>query len=155
DVFCDLPYRLVVFHDSLLPKYRGFAPVATAMIKGETEFGVSVLYATDNVDDGDIIHQARIHIGFETYLAEAIELIGKLYCEPALKLCGYIRTGTIAAKPQDHTRATYSIWRSAEDCAIDWGKPAREIYNLIRAVSQPYPGAYSMLNGARVRIWRS
>src|SRR5262249_46613483 len=108
-VFDNLPHKLIVFHDSLLPKYRGFAPVVTGMIKGETEFGASVLYATDNIDDGDIIHQARIHIGSEVYINDAIEQIGRLYCAAAVKLCAAMRAGPVAAYPQDHSRATYSI----------------------------------------------
>jgi len=153
-VFGNLPHRLIVFHDSLLPRYRGFAPVVTGMIKGETEFGVSVLYAADNIDDGDIIHQARVDIGSEVYINEAIDQIGQLYRAAAAELCASLRGGAIAAYPQDHSKATYSIWRNAEDCAIDWSKPAIEIYNLIRAVSHPYPGAFSILGGKLVRIWR-
>src|SRR5262245_15261635 len=153
-VFDNLSHRLIVFHDSLLPKYRGFAPVATGMIIGETEFGISVLYATDNIDDGDVIHQACVHIASEVYLEEAIERIGQLYCEAAAKLCADMRAGTIAVYPQDHSRATYSIWRNADDCAIDWSRPALEIYNLVRAVSHPYPGAFSTLGGKLARIWR-
>jgi len=154
-VWTRLPDRLVVFHDSLLPRYRGFAPVATGMIKGEDEFGVSVIYGGDGVDDGDIIIQAGTHLGPEVYMGEAIERIGELYCEAAGALVLKMKSGAIKAQRQDGSKATYAIWRGPEDCRIEWRKSAREIYNLIRAVSYPYPGAFSYLRGKRIRIWRS
>ncbi len=155
DVWSALPDRLVVFHDSLLPKYRGFAPVASGMINGEHEFGVSVLYAGEGIDDGDLIHQARIHLGDEIYIGEAIERVGELYCDAALQFINDLVSGTIDAQPQLASEATYSIWRNADDGRIDWGRPAREIYNLIRAMSYPYPGAHSYVGERRVSIWRS
>lgn len=155
DVWTQLPDRLVVFHDSLLPRYRGFSPVATGMIKGDEEFGVSVIYGGDGIDDGDIILQLGTHLGPEVYMAEAIERIGELYCDAAGTLLLKMKSGAIKARRQDGSKATYAIWRGPEDCRIDWRKSAREIYDLIRAVSHPYPGAFSYLGGRRIRVWQS
>lgn len=151
----NLAHRLIVFHDSLLPRYRGFAPVATGMIKGDTDFGVSVLYAGEGVDDGDILLQKQLTLGKNVYMAEAIERMSDLYGDAAIELCDRMCGGSLRPKPQEHELATYSIWRGLEDCRIEWTKTAEEIHDLIRAVSKPYPGAYSSLDGQCVKIWRA
>jgi methionyl-tRNA formyltransferase len=145
--------KIIIFHDSLLPKYRGFCPVSTAIIKGKDELGISVLYATKEFDEGDIILQKRCKIDNTTYIKDAIRIIGDLYCEAALELIGMIRDNKINTKKQDNSLATYSIWRNPEDCKINWNESAKQIYNLIRAVSYPYLGAYTILNGEKIRIW--
>ena len=154
-VYSGLPHKLIIFHDSLLPRYRGFAPVATGMINGEEEFGVSVIYAGNGIDDGDVILQKKIHLGSDIYISEAIEKICELYCDAAITLVSDLKSGTVKTKPQNEAKATYSIWRSADDCWIDWRKPAMDVYNLIRAVSHPYPGAFAYLKGKKMYVWQS
>jgi len=155
DNWSGLPYKLIVFHDSLLPRYRGFAPLATGLIKGETEFGLSVIYAGAAIDDGPILLQEKTHLGEEVYIQQAISRLSQLYCAAALRLVQGLAAGELVARPQDEDKATYSIWRNADDCAIDWRCAARQIYNLIRAVGPPYPGAFSHLDGKRVNVLRS
>ncbi len=155
DYWRSLPNRLIVFHDSLLPRYRGFAPVATGMIKGDTEFGLSVLFAGEGIDDGDLILQKSMTIGKQAYMADAIDIIGQAYADAAVELCDRMDDGPVPSLPQDHGQATYSIWRGPEDCRIDWRQSAEEIRDLIRAVSSPLPGAFTLLGGAPLRVWRA
>jgi methionyl-tRNA formyltransferase len=155
EIWSGLPDKLIVFHDSILPRYRGFAPLATGIMNGEEEFGVSVIYAGEGRDDGDVILQKRVHIGSDVYLREAMERIGGLCCEAAAALLKHMKSGTIRGEKQDPSKATYSIWRGPDDCRIDWKKSAREIYDFIRAVSHPYPGAFSYSCGKKIRIWKS
>ncbi len=146
---------LIVFHASLLPKYRGFAPVNWPLINGEEKTGVTMFYAAEEVDAGDIIDQRERLITDEddastidSWLNQTVEEM----LEENLKLLAEGRAPRI---PQDHTQATYCIWRSPEDGHIDWNQPARTIFNLIRGLASPYPGAYSMLEDGRKVIIRS
>jgi len=147
--------KIIVFHDGLLPKYRGFCPLATAILKGETEVGVSVIYASEEIDEGDIILQKKTMIDNSVYLHEAISILSKLYCECAQSLVDAINIGNIRAIKQDHSRASYCIWRNPDDNKINWNKPAESIYNLIRASGPPYFGAYTKIDGEIVRVWRA
>lgn len=135
-------YGLVVFHDSLLPKYRGFAPTPTAIICGEKKVGVSALIASDKVDEGDIILQREIDVEDHEYISAIIKKEAIIYGDMIIEIIEMARKNTITLKKQDHSLATYSIWRDVCDCKIDWNKSSFEIRNFIRAISAPYPGAY-------------
>jgi methionyl-tRNA formyltransferase len=144
---------LVVFHASLLPKYRGFAPVNWPLINGERETGVSMFYAAEEMDAGDIIEQRSRAINdaddagtIDAWLNETVE---QMLEENLPRLA----SGTAPRTPQEHSRATYAIWRDPEDGRIGWGRPTREVFNLIRGLASPYPGAFSMLEGRRLIIW--
>jgi methionyl-tRNA formyltransferase len=144
---------LVVFHASLLPKYRGFAPVNWPLINGERETGVTMFYAAEEVDAGDIIEQRAREITDEddagTLDAWLNETVERMLEENLPRLAD----GTAPRVPQDHSRATYAIWRSPEDGRIDWGRPTREVFNLVRGLASPYPGAFSVLEGRKLVIW--
>jgi methionyl-tRNA formyltransferase len=151
-----LEHKIIIMHDSILPKYRGFAPVPTAIINGENELGVSVLYASDKIDEGPIISQKTITISEDEYVRDVIDRITGLYTILVVELLEKILSGdNITATPQDHSKATYSIWRNPEDSQINWDASSKEIYNLIRAVGYPYSGAFSYLGDRKVHIWRS
>jgi methionyl-tRNA formyltransferase len=144
---------LVVFHASLLPKYRGFAPVNWPLINGESETGVTMFYAAEEMDAGDIIEQRSRAITDDTdagtidaWLNETVE---RMLEENLPRLA----SGTAPRIAQDHSQATYAIWRDPEDGRIDWNRPTREVFNLIRGLASPYPGAYSLLEGRRLTIW--
>jgi len=144
---------LIVFHASMLPKYRGFAPVNWPLINGERETGVTMFYAADEMDAGDIIEQRAREITDDTdagtldaWLNETVE---SMLEENLPKLAD----GTASRSPQDHTQATYAIWRSPEDGRIDWSQTTRTVFNLIRGLASPYPGAFSMLEGRKLFIW--
>ena len=150
-----LKYPIIVFHDSLLPKYRGFAPTPTAIICGDESVGATALFASNEVDQGDTIWQKEIPITPDDYIQEVIDKQSVAYFEGFLNILEQMNTGAITSWPQDESQATYSIWRSPEDCKIDWSKPTKEIYNLIRAVGMPYPGAFTHYKNEKIIILRA
>jgi methionyl-tRNA formyltransferase len=132
--------EVVIAHDSLLPKYRGFAPLPTALINGEPEVGVTVLYAADEVDAGDILFQESLSVTSDDTIASLTERITPLY---ERGIISYLR-GELTRTPQDHDQATYSIWRDDQDYWIDWNWSAEKIERSIRALGTPYAGARTL-----------
>lgn len=147
--------KLIVFHDSLLPRYRGFAPTPTAIICGEREIGVTALFATNIVDQGDIVMQRSVIIPQDMYIADIIKKQSELCADMLESLIEQMEQGTLVSCQQDEKEATYSIWRNSEDCHIDWKKPALDIYNFVRALGKPYPGAYAYLEDRKIEIVRT
>lgn len=145
-----MKYSLFIFHDSLLPTYRGFAPTPTAIMCGETTLGVSFVVATDEVDKGNIVLQKTYEINDEENIADAIEKQSKLYSQMLLEVVENFDHMDLTGRAQDESMASYSIWRDLQDCHIDWSLSAIEIKNMVRALSNPYPGAYSMLGDEKV-----
>lgn len=146
---------LIVFHDSLLPQYRGFAPTPTAIICGEEKVGVTALFATETVDQGEIILQRHLLVSSDMYMNEIIEEQSHLYACMLEAIITQMEENILSSYPQDESKATYSIWRNPEDCHINWNRPAREVYNFIRALGTPYPGAFSFLNTKKIKINRA
>jgi len=148
-----LPKGVAGIHASLLPKYRGGAPLVWAMIHGERETGVSLFHIDSGIDTGDIIAQARIPIGpqdtIKTIYAQAIRLAVEL----AVENVPQIAAGKASRRPQDHSLATQFPQRSPEDGLIDWSQDPQRIRDFIRALTKPYPGAFTYINGRRVTIW--
>ncbi len=144
--------RMIVFHDSLLPKYRGFAPVVTAMINGEDKVGVSAIFAEDEVDAGDIIEQKSMPLDEDIYIKEVIDRISVLYEDLCMDILDKMQKGCLEGKAQSAEEATFSIWRDEEDYRIDWDKDAGYIYTFIRAVGDPYKGAFTCMDGKNIRI---
>jgi UDP-4-amino-4-deoxy-L-arabinose formyltransferase/UDP-glucuronic acid dehydrogenase (UDP-4-keto-hexauronic acid decarboxylating) len=140
-------------HGSLLPKYRGRAPVNWVLVNGETETGVTLHFMTEKPDAGDIVGQAAVPIAFED---TALTLFGKMEAA-ASRLLGEllprIARGDIPRRPNDIARGSYFGGRKPEDGRIDWSRPAVEIYNLVRAVTRPYPGAFTGLEGDPLTVW--
>ncbi len=145
-----LKVNLIVFHDSLLPKYRGFAPTPSAIINGEKYVGVTALYAGENADDGDILMQTKMEVLDSDCIKSVINKQANIYAQMTANLINKINKGTITAKKQDDTKATYSIWRDEEDYHIDWNANATTIKNSVRALSEPYMGAYTLIDGQKV-----
>jgi methionyl-tRNA formyltransferase len=141
-----------VFHDSLLPKYRGFSPTVWAIINGERQTGVTLFEVADTVDSGPIVDQQSVSIGPDDYIAGVLETVTHSYLELLERNVAALMTGRYQSHPQDHQRATYTCKRLPEDNRIDWSAPTGRIYNLIRAVSEPYPGAFTSLQGRTLRI---
>jgi len=141
-------------HGSLLPAYRGRAPVNWVLVHGERETGVTLHYMTAKPDAGDIVGQRAVAIAFTD---TALKLYGKLCREAAVLLdevLPLIRAGRTPRVPQDNAAATYFGGRKPADGRIDWSWPALRIYNLIRAVTDPYPGAFTYLpDGTKVFVW--
>lgn len=142
-------------HGSLLPRYRGRAPVNWVLVKGETETGVTLHLMTEKPDAGDIVGQEAVPVAFED---TALTLFAKLEvaAESLLgALLPRIAAGDIPRRPNEIAKGSYFGARRPEDGRIDWTRPAVEIYNLVRAVTRPYPGAYSFLEGEKLLLWRA
>ena len=152
----DLP-KLGAFnmHGSLLPKYRGRAPVNWVVVNGETESGVTLHHMVAEVDAGDIVDQEAFPIEDEDTAYD----VGKKTFVAAQKVIqrqiDALLTGTAPRRPQNHAESTYFGGRTPEDGRIDWALTTQEIYNLIRAVTHPFPGAFTTLEGAEFKIWKS
>lgn len=145
--------QLIVFHDSLLPRYRGFNPLVTALINGDKKIGVTALFATDDYDKGDIIAQSETLIDYPITIAEAIDAIQANYVSLGLEIADCIsRGGTFRATPQAEDSASYSLWRDEEDYFIDWTASATTIRRIVDALGFPYKGAASVLDGKVVRL---
>lgn len=140
-------------HGSLLPRYRGRAPVNWVLVKGETETGVTLHLMTEKPDAGDIVGQEAVPIAFGD---TALTLFGKLErsAESLLaELLPRIAAGEIPRRPNEIEKGSYFGGRKPEDGRIDWNRPAAEIYNLVRAVTRPYPGAFAYLSSEKILVW--
>ena len=147
------PAQLIVFHDSLLPRYRGFNPLVTALINGDSEIGVTALLATQEYDRGEIIAQSALSISYPIRIQQTIDIITGNYEDVALRVADAIaRDRHFDARPQEEANASYSIWRDEEDYFVDWAAPASYIKRFVDAVGYPYKGAAARLDGKIVRI---
>ena len=142
-------------HGALLPRYRGRACVNWAVLNGETRTGATLHVMTEKPDGGDIVDSEAVDIKFtdtayDVFLkvAEAARVITERSL-PALE------AGTAPRVPQNEAEATYFGRRRPEDGRIDWNKSARDIYNLIRAVTHPFPGAFADIGGKKYYIWKA
>jgi methionyl-tRNA formyltransferase len=142
-----------VFHDSLLPAYRGFSPTVWAVLNGDDHTGVSLIEMVDQVDAGDVVDQRRVPIGREETIGEVVERVTEAYLDLLERNLPSLLDGTAPRAPQDATRATYGCKRLPSDNQIDWSAPTERVYNLVRAVSDPYPGAFTELDGQPLRVW--
>lgn len=151
----DVPQeKLIVFHDSLLPRYRGFAPLVNALINKERITGVTALLGAEKYDTGNILLQKSLDIIYPTNIEREIHRISIVYANLAVELFTKLNNGTMnkTGYPQDEKEATYSLWRDEEDYRIDWNDDANNIEHFISCVSRPYRGASAVLDGATVRI---
>ena len=148
------PRGIVNVHPSLLPRYRGAAPIARAIAAGDTETGVTILYLSEELDAGDVILQKTVPIAPDdttrTLTARLAEEGAALLAE-ALRL---IEDGRAPRLAQDSARATWAPRLTREEGQIDWRRPAAAIVNLVRACD-PWPGAFTCLWGDEIKIWRA
>jgi|GEM_PF-183296 len=144
--------RVLATHDSLLPRYRGYAPLASALINGEEEVGVSVLFACEEVDAGDIVYQGRVSVGPRDRIGDLIRKVVPLFQEGVVQALRKMIDGQLTGVPQDHAQATFNIWRDEEDLWINWHESAQRIERTIRALSPPYMGARTRLSGEVVVV---
>jgi len=145
--------NLIVLHDSILPKYRGFAPLMNMLINGEKEIGVTALFANREYDCGDIIAQKSLTITYPITIADAIHKIIPLYTDLVNCIANkYFNDIKIIGIKQNDNEATYSLWRNEEDYFINWNDTAINIKRFIDAVGYPYKGATTFANNQKVRI---
>ena len=142
-------------HGSLLPRYRGRAPVNWAVLNGERETGATLHYMTENADAGDIVAQSAVPILPDDTAREVFDKV-TVAAEVALdRVLPALIAGTAPRRPQDLSAARYFGARRAEDGTIDWSCDATTIHNLVRAVAPPYPGARTTLDGVPARVLRT
>jgi methionyl-tRNA formyltransferase len=140
-------------HGSLLPRYRGRAPINWAVLHGEPRIGMTLHRMVKRADAGAIIDQEGVDIESRDTAEEAFRKV--LPCAPRIlgRQIDALLSGTAGEVPQDESQATYFGARGPEDGRINWSQTSREIFNLVRAVTDPFPGAFTEIDGVRLMIW--
>lgn len=146
------PHGTLNFHDSLLPKFTGFSPVLWALISGESEFGLTVHRMDSGLDTGDILVQRSLPIGPADTGTELVLRGMELIPVVLADALGALESGTAVWKPQNKAERTYCHKRSERDSLIDWAWPAEDLERFVRALSDPYPRAFTYYRGERIEI---
>ena len=151
----DLP-RLgcINVHGSLLPKYRGAAPIQWTVINGDGTGGVTTMFMGEGLDTGDMLLKAETPVGAEETAGQLFDRLKALGADLLLETLEKLEQGTLTPVPQNEEDATHAPMLSKELSVIDWSKPARELHNLIRGLN-PWPSAYSYLDGKKLKIHAS
>jgi len=139
-------------HASLLPKYRGAAPIQWAIASGETATGVTTMRIDAGLDTGDILLQGEIPIASEDTAETLAPRLAAMGAELMIETLRRLQAGSIQPRPQDHTQATLAPILKKEDGRIDFHRSATEIWNRLRGF-QPWPGAYTNFRGKSLHIW--
>lgn len=140
-------------HGSLLPKYRGRAPVNWAILNGERETGATLHVMERRPDTGAIVDQEAVPIEPEDTARTVLARVATAARRVLERRWDELAQGRAPRRPQDESRATYYGGRRPEDGRIDWSRDAHSIYNLVRAVARPYPGAFTEVAGRRLYVW--
>lgn len=149
----DIPkYGCINVHGSLLPKYRGPAPIQWSIINGEIETGITTMKTQRGVDTGDILMQEVTKIGPDETAGELFERLSQMGGKVLVKTLKGLEEGNLVPIPQDHDQATHFPMFTKEDGKIDFHKKAQEIKNLVRGVN-PWPGAYVTLGAEVLKVW--
>ena len=151
----DVPkFGSVNVHASLLPKYRGAAPIQWAVLDGEAETGVSLMYMTRRLDAGDVIATVRTAIGAEETAPELWDRLAKLGGELLVATIPHLRDGTASRTPQDESVFTYAPMLTKAMSPVDWNRSAAAIHNQIRGL-QPWPCAVAEIDGRLCKLFRA
>ena len=147
-------YGTFNLHASLLPQYRGAAPINWAVINGEKETGVTTFFLQQEIDTGNIILQEKINIEDEDNAGSVHDKLMDIGSQLVLKTVQQIEENSVTEQPQELTTSKHAPKIYKETCLIDWNKPVLEIHNLIRGLS-PYPTAFTHLDGKVLKIYKS
>lgn len=147
-------YGCVNVHASLLPKYRGAAPIQWAVINGETVTGVTTMRMDEGLDTGDMILKEEVELAPEETGGSLFERLAKVGAKLCVRTLEAIENGTAVYTPQEHELATHTTIIKKQLGEIDWQKSAKEIERLTRGLN-PWPSAYTYLNGKTLKIWRA
>jgi len=139
-------------HASLLPKYRGAAPINWAIVNGETRTGVTTMRIDAGMDTGEMLLQRGIEIDPKETAPELAARMSEFGAPLMAETLRGLAAGTITAKAQNHAEASYAPMLKKEDGRIDWKRPAIEIYNRMRGFA-PWPGAYTTFRGQSCHVW--
>lgn len=140
-------------HGSLLPKYRGRAPINWAVLHGEPRIGMTLHRMVKSADAGAVVDQEGVDIGPRDTAEQAFRKVLPCARRVLARQIDALLAGTARETPQDDTQVTYFGGRTPEDGRIDWTQTRRQIFNLIRAVTDPYPGAFSDVGDRRLMVW--
>ena len=146
---------LVVLHDSLLPRYRGYAPLITALIEGDSELGVTAFLADDSStwDSGPVLRQKRFDIEYPALISPVLDKVSSIYGEIVSEILSmdFLQISQ-HLRDQNHSKASISLWRDEHDYWIDWSMPAEKLVRFIHAVGSPYAGARTMVESKTMII---
>lgn len=145
--------KLIVLHDSILPRYRGFAPLVNSLINKESFIGVTALFASEEYDKGEIIYQGQSNITYPITIQEAINKVSSIYSELVIKILLNLSNNLpLESYEQNENFASYSLWRDDDDYYINWNKSSEYISRFVDAVGFPYVGAKSKINEKTIII---
>ncbi len=151
----DIPaYGCVNVHASLLPRYRGAAPMQWSIINGEKLTGVTTMFMDAGLDTGDMLLKTEVPISEEMTAEELHDHLMSAGADLLVETLEQISAGTIVRKKQDDAHTNYAPMLTKDTGHIDWSKPAYKIHNLVRGLNS-WPGAYSMLSGQKFKIWKT
>jgi methionyl-tRNA formyltransferase len=151
----ELPvYGAINVHASLLPKYRGPAPIQWAIINGEIVTGVTTMLTDKGLDTGEMLLSSRVDIQADDTAGSLHDRLAQVGASLLVDTIQKIKDGSLRPIPQNHALASYAPMLTKEDGHIDWSKPAEYIEKFIRGVT-PWPGAFSYVNGKRMRIFKA
>lgn len=148
------PLGTMNLHGSLLPKYRGAAPINWAIINGETETGVTTFLLQHEIDTGDILYQAKTAIGEDELLGEVYERLMHIGAELVLKSVRVLESRNYTPQPQPHGEATMAPKIFHETCRINFNQGCKNVHDFIRGLS-PHPVAWTILDGEKLKIFQS
>lgn len=152
DILAVPKYGAINVHGSLLPKYRGAAPIQWAVLNGDKVTGVTTMYLASEMDTGDIIYTAETEIGEYETSGELFDRLKDMGAELLVKTLRDIDIGTAPRTPQDHSKASYVTMLDKSICPIDWNKTPREVLKHVYGL-QPWPVATMELEGKTVRVF--
>lgn len=144
-------YKCINIHGSLLPKYRGAAPIQWSVLNGEKQTGVTSMYMDEGMDTGDIILQNKIEIGENETSSELFDRMKILAANTLVETLNLIKSGKIKSKKQDSNLATYAPMLNKDISKIDFSKSAIQVHNKIRGLNS-WPSAYTVFNGKKLKI---
>lgn len=147
-------YGCVNLHASLLPKYRGAAPIQWAVIDGEEKSGVTTMLMNEGLDTGDMLLKAEVEITPETTGGMLHDALMEVGAPLLLETVNRLEEGTIVPEPQDDSKSCYAPMLNKENCRIDWNRSAKEIVRLIRGLN-PFPAAYTILDGMVLKVYNA
>jgi methionyl-tRNA formyltransferase len=151
----DIPKKYAInFHGSLLPKYRGRTPHVWAIINNESETGITAHMMSEGCDEGDLVHQEKISISTNSTGADILNKYVEVYPTVISHVMEAIESGNIMLAKQDGTKATWFGKRTPEDGEINWAWQKERIFNWVRALARPYPGAFTFYQNNRIEIHR-
>ncbi|MEO6830322.1 MAG: methionyl-tRNA formyltransferase [Acidobacteriaceae bacterium] len=145
------PHGNLNLHASLLPKYRGAAPIQWAVANGETETGVTTMRIDEGLDTGDILLQQRLEISPQQTALDLFPMLATQGANLMVQTLSGLAEGTLQPRPQEGSLATLAPILTREDGRIDWGRPAQQIYDRWRGF-QPWPGAFTILRGKKLSV---